>query len=240
MKSTFARLSLIALTTVAVTALNAQPAGPPPAGGPPPGGPPPSFTAEAPIKVLNQVPSGDYRLDPEHGRVIWSLSHHGYSKLAAMLPRNEGSLHLDTKNIANSKLDVTLHMDQVLTGEGPEHFDKLLKSESIFDTAKYPTAQFKSTRVEQVAPNKLKIRGDLTFHGVTKPLVIDGIFNQAGEVPGSYIVGFDGTATLKRSEYGVSFLLPSVGDEVQLTIEAEFMKPGKMAVPAFPGGPPAP
>jgi polyisoprenoid-binding protein YceI len=157
-----------------------------------------------------------------------------------LLPQNEGTLHLDTKNIGNSRLDVTLHMDKVLTGVAAEHFDKLLKSESIFDTAKYPTAQFKSTRVEQVAPNKLKVAGSLTFRGVTKPVVLDATFNQAGDIPGSFIVGFDATATLKRSEYGASFLLPSVSDEVQLTIEAEFKKPGKMAVPARSGQPPSP
>jgi len=233
MKSNFVSLALIALTTVAVTALNAQPAGPPPTGGPlPTGGPPPSLEMVR-IKEINRVPSGDYQLDPLHGRVIWSVSHHGFSKLASMLPQNEGALHLDAKNIANSKLDVTLHMDQVLTGISAEHFDKLLKSDKILDTDEYPTAQFKSTRVEQVAPNKLKVAGELTFRGVTKPLVIDATFNQAGEIPGAgYIVGFDGTATLKRSDYGVNFLLPSVSDEVQLTIEAEFKQLGKVAAPA--------
>lgn len=231
MHSNFARLSLIALTAVAATALNAQSAGPPPGGGPPPAGGPPPNVQTVPIKELSRVPPGDYQLDADHGRVIWSLSHHGYSKLAAMLPKNEGTLHLDTKSLASSKLDVTIHMDQVLTGVPAEHFDKLLKSDRILDTTKYPTAQFKSTRVEQVAPNRLKVTGDLTFHGVTKPLVLDATFNQAGEVPGSYIVGFDATGTLKRSEYGVDFLLPSVSDEVQLTIEAEFKQPGKAAAP---------
>jgi polyisoprenoid-binding protein YceI len=233
--STFARLSLLALTAVAVTALNAQPAGAPPAGGAPPGGPPaggppPTMQIER-IKDLGKVSSGDYQLDPDHGRIIWSLSHHGYSKLAALLPENEGTLHLDTKNVAGSKLDVTVHMDKVLTGVPAEHFDKLLKSDRILDTAKYPTAQFKSTRVEQVGPNKLKVTGDLTFRGVTKPLVLDATFNQGGEGMGSYTVGFDATGTMKRSEYGVDFLLPSVSDEVQLTIEAEFKKPGKGAAP---------
>jgi len=247
MKSTFGRLSFIALTMVAVTALNAQPAGGPPPGAPPgappggragAGGPPPNMEAAPRIKQLNQVPSGDYQFDPSHGRVIWSVSHHGYSRFAAMLPSNSGTLHLDSKNIGNSKLDVTLRMDQVLTGVAVEHFDKLLKSETILDTEKYPTAQFKSTRVEQVAPNKLKVTGDLTFRGVTKPLVIDASFNQAGEVPGAgYIVGFDATATVKRSDYGVNFLLPSVSDEVQLTIEAEFNQPGKAPAGA-PGAPP--
>jgi polyisoprenoid-binding protein YceI len=232
MKSSFARLALIVLTTVAVTALNAQPAGPPPTGGPlPPAGPPPSFE-KLRIKEINRVPSGDYQLDPQHGRVIWSVSHHGFSKLAALLPENEGTLHLDAKNIANSKLDVTLHMDQVLTGIPGEHFDKLLKSDKILDTATYPTAQFKSTRVERMAPNKLKVSGDLTFRGVTKPLVIDATFNQAGEIPGAgYVVGFDGIATLKRSDYGLDFLLPSISDEVQLTIEAEFKQLGEAAAP---------
>ena len=230
--STFARLSLIALTAVAVTTLNAQPAGPPPDGAlPRAGGPPPNIQTVR-IKELKAVPPGDYQLDADHGRVLWSLSHHGYSRLAALLPQNEGTLHLDTKNLASSKLDVTIHVDQVLTGVPAEHFDKLLKSDSILDTAKYPTAQFKSTRVEQVAPNKLKVTGDLTFHGVTKPLVLDATFNQAGEVPGSYIVGFDATGVLKRSEYGVNFLLPSVSDEVQLTIEAEFKQPSKTVAPA--------
>jgi polyisoprenoid-binding protein YceI len=231
MRTIFAKLSLLALATVAATALNAQPAGAPPTGTPPRGGPP--AIADTPrIKQLDQVPAGDYQFDPAHGRVIWSLSHHGYSRFAAMLPQNEGTLHLDSKNIANSKLEVTLHMDKVLTGVAAEHFDKLLKSDSIFNSEKYPTAQFKSTRVEQVAPNKLKVTGDLTFRGVTKPLVLDASFNQAGQIPGAgYIVGFDATATLKRSDYGANFLLPSVSDEVQLTIEAEFNQPSKTAAP---------
>jgi polyisoprenoid-binding protein YceI len=184
------------------------------------------------IKQLSQVPSGDYKFDPAHGRVIWSVSHHGFSRFAAMLPSNEGSLHLDSKNIGNSKVEIVLRMDQVLTGVAAEHFDKLLKGESIFNTEKYPTARFQSTRVEQVAPNKLKVTGDLTFRGITKPLVLDATFNQAGDVAGTiYIVGFDATATVKRSDYGVDFLLPSVSDEVQLTIEAEFNQT-KVAAPA--------
>ena len=142
----------------------------------------------------------------------------------AVLADNKAILNLDAQNPEKSKLDVTLNMASVNPLVPADHFLPLLKSERIFNVAKFPTASFKSTKITRTAPNKATVTGDLTFLGATKPIDLMVTFNQSGEGPApGYKVGFDATATMKRSEWGLKELLPSVGDDVSLTIEAEFV-----------------
>ena len=102
--------------------------------------------------------------------------------------------------------------------------DAHLKSPDFFDAAKFPTASFKSTKIEVTGPSSGKITGDLTLHGVTKPVTLNASFNGGGINPMSkaYVLGFNATGTVKRSEFGISTYVPAVGDEVTLTISAEF------------------
>jgi polyisoprenoid-binding protein YceI len=172
----------------------------------------------------SKVKSGDYMSEPNHGRILWMLSHQGYSHFFAILADNKALLKLDAEHPENSQLTVTINMATVNPLVPADHFLPLLKSERIFDTAKYPTATFKSTKIVRTAPNKAIVTGDLTFRGITKPLDLNVTFNQSGEGPApGYKVGFDATGTLKRSQWGLTELLPSVGDDVSLTIEAEFV-----------------
>ncbi len=105
-------------------------------------------------------------------------------------------------------------------------FDAHLKSPDLFDTARFPTATFKSTAIEVTGPSTGKISGELSLRGVTRPVVLDAVFNGAGVHPMNkkYIAGFNATTKLKRSDFGLTYALPVVGDEVTLTISAEFIR----------------
>ncbi len=185
---------------------------------------PPVKDTRSPDPAL--VKSGTYVIDPHHGRIVWTVVHNGYSHLSALLPLMDATLTLDAQHPENSKLSATIHIDKITTGVQVEDFDGMLKGDRYFDIAKYPTATFTATRIERTAPNKANITGDLTLHGVTKPVTVQATFIQAGEGPGpGYRIGFDGHATLKRSEFGITGFLPSVSDDVDLTIEAEFVVP---------------
>ena len=88
----------------------------------------------------------------------------------------------------------------------------------------HPTATFRSTRVEPTATSRARVIGDFTLLGVTKPLVLDVTFNGAGVHPVSkaYTIGFSAEGAIRRSDFGMNFLVPAVGDEVRLTISGEF------------------
>ena len=102
--------------------------------------------------------------------------------------------------------------------------DEHLKSPDFFDVAKFPTASFKAGTITVTGPAAGTIAGQLTLHGVTKPVVLKASFNGAGVNPVSkkYVLGFDATTVLKRSEFGITTYVPMVGDEVTLTISGEF------------------
>lgn len=169
-----------------------------------------------------EVRPGQYVLDTAHGKITWSISHLGFSTYIGQFSDVQGTLALDSADPAKSRLDVTVNMDSAATLH-PE-LDAHLKNEDFFHTAKFPTASFKSTAVRVVDSNKAEITGDLTMRGVTRPVVVNAVFNQAGVNPvdNLYSVGFDGTAVIKRSDFGIEYGLPLLGDEVKLQIEGEF------------------
>ena len=110
---------------------------------------------------------------------------------------------------------------------GVPKLDTHLSSADFFDAATFPTASFKSSKVSVVSPGKLKVAGDMTIHGVTRPVVLDVTINQLGEHPmrKSPAAGFDASATIKRSDFGVGGMVPMVSDEVRLDITLEAQQP---------------
>ena len=169
-----------------------------------------------------EVRAGTYTLDPTHSKITWFVSHLGFSTYAGQFAGATGSLTLDPKAPTNAKLEVTVKTDDV--GTLNADLDKHLKTPDFLDTAKFPTATFKATRIVLTDDNEADIYGDLTLRGVTKPIKIEAEFNQAGVNPldKTYTIGFDGEATIRRSQFGIAYALPAVGDEVKLKIEAEF------------------
>jgi polyisoprenoid-binding protein YceI len=177
----------------------------------------------ATTKVPAEVKSGAYVLDPMHGRTTWTINHLGFSHYTGAFTGIKGTLQLDSAN--PSKSVVVVAIDPASVGTLNPALDTHLKSKDFLDVATFPTAGFKSTSVTKTGANTADIKGDLTLHGVTKPIVIKATFNQAGlrGTDKKYDVGFDGVADIKRSEFGITTYLPVLGDDVHLHIEAEFM-----------------
>ncbi|GJD45650.1 Protein YceI [Methylobacterium cerastii] len=169
-----------------------------------------------------QIQSGTYAVDPGHTQVGWRVSHMGFSNYAGGFSDVSGSLTLDPKNPAASKLSIKVPVASVtttsakLTGE--------LKGDQWLDAGKYPDMTFVSTKVAPAGKDHAKVTGDLTLHGVTKPVTLDVTLVGAGANPLSkkYTVGFEATGTLKRSEFGVKTYVPLIGDELHLTIAGAF------------------
>jgi len=168
------------------------------------------------------VKAGSYAIDPNHTLVQFSVNHFGFNDYFGTLPGATGTMTLDPKRIAATKIDVSLPVERVSTTNAT--LDGELKSADWFDAAKYPTIRFVSQRVTQTGARTAKISGTVTMHGVSKPMVLDATFGGAGVNPLSkaYTAGFKATGTLKRSDFGVTKYVPLVGDAVTLSITAAF------------------
>ncbi len=168
--------------------------------------------------------SGAYVIEPSHTRVLFSVSHMGFTTWYGDFTDATGSLTLDPKHPASSQLQVTIPMASVSTTNAK--LDGELKAPDWFDVARYPNATFRSTSVKIVGPGQADVTGDFTLHGVTRPETLRVSFNGAGQNPLShaYTAGFEARGRIKRSEFGVSKYVPVVGDDVDLIISAAFTK----------------
>ncbi|GAA3914898.1 YceI family protein [Luteimonas lutimaris] len=162
-----------------------------------------------------------YKLDPTHTDVIAQWSHFGFSNPSAHFGQADGTLVYDADDVAASSVEVTLPLSG-LNAFVPDLTKHLLAAD-FFDADQFPTATFKSTGVEPAGEGKLKVSGDLTIKGVTKPVVLDVTLNKAGVHPMAKheAIGFDATTTIKRSDFGVDAYVPNVSDEVKLRITTE-------------------
>ncbi len=170
-----------------------------------------------------------YKLDPDHTMVLFSWNHFGYSNPTANLGLGEGTLVFDEQHPANSSVEVKLPLD-LLDTHVPA-LDEHLKKADFLDAAQYPVVTFKSTAVQALGANKFKVSGNLTVHGVTKPVVLAATLNKIGPHPMTKApsVGFDATASIKRSEFGVAGYVPNVGDELTIRITTEASVPKQAA-----------
>jgi len=163
-----------------------------------------------------------YTLDPGHTQVVFSWNHFGYSNPTAQFGKIDGTLEFDAANPTKSSVKVTIPLASV--NSNVDKLNEHLGSPDFFDAAKFPDAVFKSTKVEKGASeSQLKVTGDLTLHGVTKPVVLDVTINKVGEHPmrKAPAAGFDATTTLKRTEFGVGKYAPMVSDDIRIHITSE-------------------
>jgi polyisoprenoid-binding protein YceI len=167
-----------------------------------------------------------YDIDASHSEVVFGWNHFGFSNPTARFDKIEGSVLLDQADLTKSSISVSLPLESLDTHVAK--LDEALKSPDFFDAAKYPTITFKSTKVEKAGENGLKITGDLTVHGVTRPVTLDAKVNKIGifEIPGvtkAQAAGFDATTVIRRSDFGVAKYVPAVSDEipVRITLDAK-------------------
>ncbi len=173
------------------------------------------------------VQSGSYALEPTHTEVMFGVGHFGFSTYYGQFPGASGSLTLDSANPAASQLDVSVPVANVWTAS-----DKLtdeLKSADWLDARAFPAMTFHSTKITSTGPTTADVAGDLTLHGVTKPVVLKATFKRAAVFPMNqkYMIGFDATGHLKRSDFGVSkYVQFGLADDVELIISAPFERKG--------------
>lgn len=165
--------------------------------------------------------AGTYNLDPAHSQVVFQVTHFGFSNYIGQFREPTGSLVLDTKNPANSKVSVTFQVAKVATTVAA--LDAHLQKPEFFDAEKFPTVQFDSTSVVAKGSTAV-ITGNLTIKGVTKPVVLHAHLVGSGINPFTKkpSIGFAATTSITRGDFGVSYGIPLVTDRVDLTINASF------------------
>ena len=168
------------------------------------------------------VQAGTYAVEPSHTRVMFAVSHMGFSTWFGDFTQTSGSLRLDPRSPAAAAVDVTVQTASVSSTNAK--LDDELRDATWLDAAKFPTIRFRSTKVTPTGPGRADVTGDFTLHGVTRPLTLHAVFNGAGANPMNkiYTAGFEGSGVIRRSDFGVTKYVPLIGDEVRVTISAAF------------------
>jgi polyisoprenoid-binding protein YceI len=171
---------------------------------------------------VSRVTAGSYSIEPRHTQIRFTVMHFGFTPFSGFFSGASGTLTLDPAkpNAASVSIEVPTNTALVTV---PKLTDEL-RSPMFFDPDKYPTMTFVSDKVV-VHGTHATISGQLTLHGQTHPLTLEASFVGAGTSMGKRMVGFTATGTLKRSDFGITAVLPLVSDEVKIDIAAAFQKP---------------
>jgi len=186
------------------------------------------------LATILLLPAGaattDWKIDPAHSSAQFSVRHMAISTVRGAFSKVTGAIVLDDKDITKSTVDVTIDVTTVDTREPGR--DKDLRSDHFFDVDHFPTMTFKSKKVEQVAPGKLKVTGDLTIRGTTKEVALDveGPTAPVKDPWGNQRAAVSATAKINRQDFGVKWNATMdngglvVGDDVNITIDVEMIK----------------
>ena len=192
------------------------------------------ISVAAGLAAVLSLPAGaatsEWKIDPQHSSAQFSVRHLAISTVRGAFSKVTGTLELDDNDITKSTVDVTIDVSTVDTRE-PDR-DKDLRSEKFFDVAHYPSITFKSRKIQQIAPGKLKVTGDLTIHGTTKEVVLDveGPTAPVKDPWGNVRAAATSTTRLNRQDFGVKWNATLdnggvvVGDDVNITIDVEMIK----------------
>ena len=164
-----------------------------------------------------------YKIDPEHGTVIYRVTHFGVGNAYGRFNKPTGTVVLDSADPSKTKFEFEVKTENLDTAN--DQRDKHLQSPDFFDAKQFPTISFKSTSVKSDGENKYLVTGDLTLHGVTKSITVP--ITKTGESDTGrmgYRSGWEATTSLKRSDYGMTGMQGPVGDEVNLVISFEAVK----------------
>lgn len=174
------------------------------------------------LLTAGQAMAADYVVDKEgqHAFVDFKISHLGYSFIYGSFKDWDGTFSFDAKNPEASKINVVLKTASVDTNHAER--DKHIRTPDFLDAAKFPEAKFVSTSVKSTGPDTADVTGDLTLHGVTKPVVVATRFLGEGKDPwGGYRAGFEGTTTIKLKDFAIQKDLGPKTQELALVISFE-------------------
>jgi len=188
--------------------------------------------AQSPDKLPPQIgpeaiAAGIYTIDSKETLVRYTTIHMGYNEFWGTFPGATGTLSIDPKNVAAAKLDVRVPIAGVETTN--RELDHELFSDEFFDGENHHTMQFTSTAVTRTGPRTAKVAGNLSLHGITRPVTLDVTFTGAGPNAFSKVptLGFKAEGMVKRSDFGMAKFVPIVSDETKIDISVAFeKKPG--------------
>ena len=187
------------------------------------------------VEVTVEAPSGEYAVDVNHTTVTARALHFGLSFYQLRFNGVSGTLNFNAEDPAASTVAFTVDTRTLDTPySGDRDFDAELQNSEWLDSAGHPTATFTSTAVESTSPNTARVTGDLTLRGQTHPITLDVTYDgsHSPHPLGMQVssIGFSARGTFQRSQFGINELIPRAGndgvsDQVELVIEAEFMRP---------------
>jgi polyisoprenoid-binding protein YceI len=173
--------------------------------------------------------ASSWNIDPAHSSSNFTVRHLVVSKVRGTFGKTSGVVALDDKDATKSSVEATIDVTSISTGISDR--DNHLKSPDFFDAAKYPTITFKSTKVEQAGTDELKVTGNLTMKGVTKPVVlhVEGPSAAVTGMQGEQRRGVSASTKINRKEFGLAWSKtieagPVVGDEVEIQLDLELVK----------------
>jgi len=175
------------------------------------------------ISLTVPVAAQTYQIDPVHSSLVFRVKHMDTAFVYGMFTSMKGTVIVDEANPARSSINIEVDANSVNTNN--QQRDNHLRSPDFFNTRQFPTITFKSTEVRRVNANTVQVRGDLTMRGVTRPITANVTLTGKGKnAQGRDIIGFETTFTIRRSEFGIRYGLPSLGDEVRVTLSIEAMR----------------
>jgi len=199
------------------------------------------------VMMLATVPGlaqvSTWEIDSAHSGAHFSVRHLMIATVRGEFRKVAGTINMDEKDISKSSVEAVIDATTIDTRE--ERRDNHLKSADFFDVAKFPTITFKSRSVTRQGEGKFKVAGDLTLHGVTKPVILDveGLTNQVKDQRGNIKTGAAVTTKINRSDFGLTWNRAvetggvAVSDEVGITIDLELVKKVPAATTTSGGSP---
>lgn len=188
-----ARASLIALMLVSVVALGAPVAG---------------------------AAGSTYTIDLSHSAFLFRVKHLDIAYTHGRFNEFSGTFQVDEKNPAESSVEISVKVASVDTND--EKRDDHLRSPDFFNVNQFPTMTYKSTAVKKLEGAMWEVTGNLTLHGVTKPVTMKlEKTGEGGDPWGNHRIGFEGTTSIKRSDFGMTNMMKAVGDEIRITVAVE-------------------
>jgi polyisoprenoid-binding protein YceI len=179
--------------------------------------------ALATVLALPAAAQETYSLDARHTFPTFEVNHLGFSTQRGMFTKTTGKVTID-RAARKGSADITIDMSAITKGDAK--LSDHLRAEDFFDVAKFPTATFKGSDFKFEGDKLVSVGGDLTLRGVTKPvtLAVAGFTCGAHPMNKKALCGADASVTIKRSDFGIKYALPAVGDNVKLSIPIEAFK----------------
>lgn len=189
---------------------------------------------DTPAPAAAPVPTGAYAIDKAHTSLIFRVNHLGFSTFTGRFTGVDADLQFDARNPAASRVNVDIDPRSIQSDNAPDGFLQSLAGKDWLDAERFPEMSFRSRSIEPAGNGSFRVRGDLTLHGVTRPIVLEAKYNggYAGHPYDPHArIGFSAEGSFKRSDFGVSAGIPSagnpfgVGDQVDVILETEFSGP---------------